>query len=256
MRLITIPLSHYCERARWALDYVGLSYIEHQHLQLFHSIHTRKNGGGQTVPVLVTKEGQVLSDSATIVEYADCHAHNAKHLYPKQRLLCEETKRLERLFAGEFGVETRRAYYYYFFRWGRPGLIFNAGNAPHFERWMLNVGFPIAAKYAKQHFAINKRTLRNALLVVERTFDSVAKRLSDGPFLIGNSFTAADMTFACMAAPVIAPPHYGVRLPTLDDVTKEMRALFVRFRNHPAGQFALRMFKEHRLQSKSVSDAK
>ncbi len=32
-RLLTIPISHYCEKARWALDRAGLDYVEERHVQ-------------------------------------------------------------------------------------------------------------------------------------------------------------------------------------------------------------------------------
>ena len=35
-RLITIPISHYCEKGRWALDRAGVQYTEVPHLQGFH----------------------------------------------------------------------------------------------------------------------------------------------------------------------------------------------------------------------------
>ena len=43
--LITIPISHYCEKARWALDRAGVDYEEHPHLQLIHRIAVRRAGG-------------------------------------------------------------------------------------------------------------------------------------------------------------------------------------------------------------------
>ena len=40
----------------------------------------------------------------------------------------------------------------------------------------------------------------------------MAEMLADGrPFLLGDRFTAADLTFAALAAPVVLPPRYGVR---------------------------------------------
>jgi len=36
MRLITIPMSHYCEKARWALSHAGVDFVEEAHLQVFH----------------------------------------------------------------------------------------------------------------------------------------------------------------------------------------------------------------------------
>lgn len=63
MRLLTISISHYCERARWALEHVGLEFEEEPHLQMFLYRPVRPSGGGESVPVLVTDEGQVLDDS-------------------------------------------------------------------------------------------------------------------------------------------------------------------------------------------------
>src|SRR5438270_1541709 len=68
--LITIPISHYCEKARWALDRAGVAYREEPHLPLFHYTGTFRAGGGRTVPVLVTDDG-VLADSTDIVAWAD-----------------------------------------------------------------------------------------------------------------------------------------------------------------------------------------
>ncbi len=41
--LITIPLSHYCEKARWALDRVALPYREEPHAPLLHRLATKRN---------------------------------------------------------------------------------------------------------------------------------------------------------------------------------------------------------------------
>ena len=47
--LVTIPFSHYCEKARWALDRAGLAYEERAHLPLAHYLPARRAGGGKTV---------------------------------------------------------------------------------------------------------------------------------------------------------------------------------------------------------------
>ena len=31
LRLVTIPISHYCEKARWALERAGIAYREERH---------------------------------------------------------------------------------------------------------------------------------------------------------------------------------------------------------------------------------
>jgi glutathione S-transferase len=72
LRLITIPMSHYCEKARWALTYCGLDFVEEAHLQMIHWRSAKRAGGGRTVPVLVTPQG-VLGESSEIVSYASQH---------------------------------------------------------------------------------------------------------------------------------------------------------------------------------------
>jgi glutaredoxin len=59
LRLVTIPISHYCEKARWALERAGLEYREERHVQGVHQLAARRAGGGITVPVLVTPEGAI-----------------------------------------------------------------------------------------------------------------------------------------------------------------------------------------------------
>ena len=49
-----------------------------------------------------------------------------------------------------------------------------------------------------------------------------------------------------MASPVLLPPEYGIRLPPPEQAPPQARADVDRFRQHPAGQFALRMFRNHR----------
>jgi glutathione S-transferase len=83
-----------------------------------------------------------------------------------------------------------------------------------------------------------------------REFDFVAELLADGrPFLCGEHFSAADLTFAALSASVIVPPEYGVPLPQPDVLSPGMAALVQRAREHPAGRYGLTLFAEHRRES-------
>src|SRR5262245_59025813 len=95
--LITIPISHYCEKARWALDRTGVPYREQAHLQLVHRLAVRRAGGRTTVPVLVCGD-RVLADSADIVAEADTRAPPASRLYPDDAEAAAEVRGLESEF--------------------------------------------------------------------------------------------------------------------------------------------------------------
>lgn len=70
MRLITIPISHDCDKARWALEHGGHVYEEDAHVQIFHYAATLRRGAGVYVPVLTHREGHI-SGSAAIARWAD-----------------------------------------------------------------------------------------------------------------------------------------------------------------------------------------
>jgi glutathione S-transferase len=65
-RLICIPFSHYCEKARWALDRRGIAFVEEGHLPILHTRATRP-AGGRSTPLLVVDGGPTLTDSTDIL---------------------------------------------------------------------------------------------------------------------------------------------------------------------------------------------
>src|SRR5437763_10095441 len=97
LRLLTIPNSHYCEKARWALDRAGLSYREERHVQGVHRVAARRAGGGKTVPVLVTPEGS-LGESEAIVMWVDAQLEPGQRLFPVDPDARDEVLRLCRRF--------------------------------------------------------------------------------------------------------------------------------------------------------------
>ena len=81
LRLVTIPIGRYCEKARWALDRAGIAYREERHVQLVHRVAARRAGGSSTVPVLVTNGG-VLGESNEILVWVDERTQAGRHLFP------------------------------------------------------------------------------------------------------------------------------------------------------------------------------
>ena len=94
---------------------------------------------------------------------------------------------------------------------------------------------------------MNRDRVDQGKAIIDRVFDEVAERLEDGrPYLMGEQFTAADLTFASMAAAVLCPAQYGVELPRPEEFPAKGAQLLQSYRSHPAGVFALRMFEQHR----------
>jgi glutathione S-transferase len=244
--LITIPISHYCEKARWALDRAGVSYVEHAHLQIIHRFAVRKAGGGTTAPALVCEDG-VLADSAEILAWADQRAPQDRRIYPDDPEARTEVRDLESEFDRNLGPEGRR-WMYNGIR-GRRDLVMTYGctGVPAWERRALPLFFPLFTRGINRFLNVTPVTAARSEVKVRATFDEVGELLSDSrPYLCGDRFTAADLTFSALAASVLMPPEYGVSLPQPDELPPETATVVRELRAHPAGAHALAMFRDQR----------
>ncbi len=240
-RLYTIPISHYGERARWALERAGVSFEEVHVLQMFSWIAAKRRGGKKTLPVLVTSDG-VYNDSALIVDYA------AEHGAPELRASrVPEHVELEAEIVGPFGVESRRIVYEWVGRSRSVALRTNAGWAPAWQRIAFAALFPVGQRILTRYLDAKPEAMAAARAVVDRTFDRVGEMLGDGRrFLCGDAFSRVDLAFASMAAPCILPTTYGVPLPSPGELPADVAARVLAWRAHTAGAFALRLYAEER----------
>jgi glutathione S-transferase len=245
-RLITIPISHYCEKARWALERAGLDYVEDRHVQGVHRVVARRAGGGETVPVLVAPEG-VFAESEDILAYTDQTLSEDRRLFPSDAALREEIESVCRWLDAGLGPEGRRLMYSYMLELRQLMLEVNCQGVPDWERRLMTTAWPLAVRWGKRELGIGPETKTADENRVSFAFDSIANRLADGRrYLCGDRFTAADLTFAALSAAVLVPPEYGVALPQPESLPPYLADKIRAFRRHPAGEFALRLFREER----------
>jgi glutathione S-transferase len=244
--LVTIPISHYCEKARWALDRAGVRYRERAHVQVIHRVATLRVGGGKTAPVLVHSAG-VLADSADILRWADAQAPTGRTLYPSDPERAAEVRLLEADFDARLGPHSR-CWLYQQLRGRRDlAIAYGCTGIPAWERATLRLAYPAMITIVARVLHVTPATAVTAEAEVRLVFDTVGERLRDGRhYLCGSEFTAADLTFAALAAPMLMPPGYGVRLPQPEELPTHAAAVVRELREHPAGRHALRMFDSQR----------
>jgi len=78
--LNTFALSHFCENARWALDYKGVSYTEVSWAPMLHMLRTWRLKKTYT-PVL-SIDGRVIQESAAICAYLE-ERFSGAHVGPR-----------------------------------------------------------------------------------------------------------------------------------------------------------------------------
>jgi len=243
---VTIPISHFCEKARWALDRAGVAYVEQRHLQLIHVGAARLAGGRNTVPVFVTAAGQVLADSSDILLWADTQVDRQARLYPDGKLGVN-VREVETWLDEGLGPDGRLWMYHETLPAVRQLRRWALAGVPRWERLVFDIGGPGIDAALRRYLRIDAVAAGAALDRVTRVFDDVADRLSDGRrFLLDDRFTAADLTFAALAAPVLLPARYGSPLPPPEVMPGPVAHVVWRLRDHPAGMFADRLYREER----------
>jgi glutathione S-transferase len=244
-RLLTIPFSHYCEKARWALDWCGVAFEEDKHLPLFSMVPARR-AGGRTLPILTRAQAPALVDSTEILCFADAQAAPQRRLFPDdaaERLVVE---RLEDEFDERLGPATRLWAYAHGLRHPRlmRRLIAPALTPVQVRAlpWLL----PVASPMLRRRLGIDEARLRAAEATIEAVFADVGGRLAGRPYLAGERFGAADLTFAALAAPVLMPPGHPSIVDDVAALPDAMRATVTRLRATAAGQYAVALYARHR----------
>ena len=256
-RLITIRFSHYNEKARWALDRCGHAYDEDAYLPFLHGLGTvpvlLRNGAGAadkgssrfSTPVLVA-DGRVISDSSEIVRFASDQAADPN----KQLYFTPAARELEAHFSGRFGADARRIAYWYLLPHRDLIVDLAARNVGGSQGRVFSAGFPVFVRLLRRALAIEEAQAMRSRDKVVAEFERVSERLADGrPYLLGDRFSAADISFAALSSVAMMVGReegYAAWMPRPDQLGPDFAKFAASLRATPAGKWVLRQFAEER----------
>lgn len=244
-RLITIPVSHYCEKVRWALDILKLPYIEEAHMPPFHRFATKKVGG-KSVPVLVT-EDEVFTDSTDILKYLDSIAPNEAKLYPLNAEQYQEVEELEELFDETLAPAIRQWGYFHVMNNSKLMQEKWCQNVPIVENLLFPLLFPPMRSISKKKYNINAESAEQAYKEIKSIFEKVSRLLAgDRKYLVGDKISVADIAFASLGAPILSPEQHPTKSSNSQELPSKMLFVIKEFRKTPAGTFALNLYANQR----------
>ncbi len=243
-RLITIPVSHYSEKVRWALEYLHIPFQEFPHMPPFHRQATGKYGGESTPVMIADAPDKIFTDSTESLKYLDT-------LYPGKLYPCEPelqtlADELETLFNRTLGVHSRRWGYSYILA---PQLLYPRWTlgVPIWQKLLFPIVFPKMRSIIQAKMDITATSAIESYREIERVFDRVDRVLSDGrKYLLGDRFSAIDITFAALAAPILQPPQQHTPPLAFDTLPAQMQAEIRHYQATSAGDFGLRLYRESR----------
>jgi len=239
-----IPISHYSEKVRWALDYKGVEHERRAPQPPSHMVVALAltRGRHKTFPVL-RLDGDRLGDSSAIIAALERHYPDPP-LYPADAAERARALALEEWFDEELGPHIRLLAWHAITN--QPDTLeavagdMAVGPLKRFR----GVAATGARTFVNLRFGVNGAgRAEEARGKVVAALDKLEAELPDGAgHLVGDRFTVADLTAAALFYPLVLPPE-GPTLPPVPDAYERFREPLKERRGY---RWVQEMFRRHR----------
>jgi len=209
--LYQFPISHYCEKIRWALDYKQLDYRAVNLLPGFHVSTAKKLAGRTSVPI-ITHDDKAVRNSSDIITYLD-EAFPEHPLTPVDAQQKQDALDWEKFADREIGPYARRVCYHTLLNHPALTVPFLIANGPWYGPWLIRAMFPTLRKKMRKLMDINEASANIAQEHLTQAIGKVYAHLQGKTYFVGGQFTRADLAVASMLAPLCRPNGYGLDWP-------------------------------------------
>lgn len=218
--LYQLHWSHYVEKVRWALDYKGVAWSaididpftkrQMQHLKCKLTVDSGRSL--HVVPTIHDEDTDtVVADSSTILEYLE-RTYPTPALYPTDRVEYEDVKRWMLWLDSTLGLFARRLGYTQI-ALERPGILASLF-VPHLtgargsDSLRAKIGGVIIGGVLSRRFRFPHNRADRVFEQLEQCLLIADARLRSREYLVGERFTAADLTLAALSRPVLLLPFF------------------------------------------------
>jgi glutathione S-transferase len=209
-----LKVSHYNEKARWALDYKGVRHVRRAAIPGRHAPIARRLSGGQTFPVLVL-DGQPIGDSTRIIEELE-RRQPEPALYPADPEARRRALELEDYFDEGLGPQVRMLVIHHLLPDANLMLGTFTPDLRGARRLMARATFPPLRRRIAAQFGIDDGSVAAAYDQVRAAGELFARERQPSGYLVGDRFTVADLTLAALCSPAVAPEQFPYPQPQRD----------------------------------------
>ena len=240
--LYVFSISHYCEKAKWALDHLGIDYQLHPLLPGPHIAFAKTLGLRRGALPILRTESDVIQGSSLILDWADTISE--KKLSPGGSVTAEVETRLNDVL----GVHLRRQFYsealVEFPATVKQIFMYGLGTV---DKLKLGLSWPFVKNKMIAAMDLGYEEGLASRAIVEAELAWLDSLLVDGDrYLVNNQFSRADITAASLLAPLVMPEQYPMtKLMQLPPRLSLDRAQWV---NRPVFNWVRQVYLEHRNQ--------
>jgi len=202
--LYVFSISHYCEKAKWALDHLEINYEVNTLLPGQHIAFAKKLGLKRGSLPILQAGGEIIQGSSLIIDWAETVTD--RDLLPSANKTVHIEKRLDDIL----GVHLRRQFYseamVEFPATVKPMFMYGLNNI---DKLKLSFIWPIIRKKMIPAMDLGYEQGLASRAMVEAELAWLDGQLADGNrYLVNNQFSRADITAASLLAPIVLPAQY------------------------------------------------
>jgi glutathione S-transferase len=246
--LYIFAISHYCEKARWALDHFGIAYkLQHIMPGMNRKIAKKFGSKAGSLPFLQIGD-KLVTGSSGIIDWGEGNRAAGRNSLQGQNANQNEGEiaALEKRLDDILGVHIRRFYYSDALLTDPASVrpIFS-NDLPFFHKMGMILGWRKIVPVMIKLMDLGPEQGKQSRDIIAEELDWLDGLLSDGrAYLTGDSFTRADLTAASLLAPLISPPQH----PTYSalKIPPGIEAVIDKWRSRPVMQWSARMYAQHR----------
>ena len=238
-----LEISHYNEKARWALDYKGVEHVRRAVTPALQELRARRLRAGRTVPILELN-GRAIGDSTKIIEEIE-RRWPEPPLYPADPEERSRALDLEDHFDEQCGHDLRRVLFGDNLADPETFLAMFYG-ADRRRIAPLEALTPLFCRLVKRRYRIRPETVEESREIVRAAFAKLEADVGPSGYLVGESFTVADLTAASILSPIVMPPEFPYIKLHPDERTAESRRFRDSLKDRPGFKWVEDIYARHR----------
>jgi glutathione S-transferase len=201
-----LKVSHYNEKARWALDHKRIPHYRRAVTPGSHARVAKRLTGESTFPVLQI-DGRAIGDSTRIIEELE-RRQPERPLYPADP---EERRRalaLEEHFDEELGPYARLLVVHHLLPDAELFLATFTPDLGRARRAVAQRAAPRLQDRIRRTFGIDDQSVAAAFAKLRAAGERFRAELRPSGHLAGDDFSVADLTLAALVSPIVAPEQF------------------------------------------------
>lgn len=242
--LYQFPVSHCCEKVRWALDFKHLAYEPRNLLPLFHMPVVFRRTRQNKVPVLKL-DGRYIASSDVIIQTLEERFPSAPSIFPKDPKVLEEALEWQAYADREIGPHLRRTAYFHLLDHSHLMFEILTLGQSAVGRMVFRASQPVVIRAMKEGMGVTERGYERSLERLTAALDRLDGRLGDGGYLAGDRFSVADLTVAALLGHLVQPPEAPFQFP--GEQPRAMKDFIAAFEGRPTMDWVREIYQKHRL---------